>query len=141
MNDIVNIVILAGVGVFLLFLFYMFAYKPYASRKEYKNPRFRKDQQGTIREKGVGMRKCPVCNEVLAPGMQVKSKLFSQKGRDRIMHVLGCPYCWPENTEFSRMCPVCAHIIPRNGYLIARYFEDAKHKHVHVLGCSGCRKG
>jgi hypothetical protein len=31
--------------------------------------------------------------------------------------------------------------VPKEGYLIARYFENPQRRHVHVLGCSGCRMG
>jgi hypothetical protein len=141
MNDLLFIVTLATIGIVLIWLFYSFIYRPFAARREYSNPRFEKDGQGILREKGVGNRSCPVCQMKLATGMQVKSKLFAQQGRDRLMHVFGCPYCWPDNTEHQRRCPVCHQVIPRNGYLISRYFEDASHKHVHVLGCSGCRRG
>ncbi len=132
---------LAGIGAFLLWLFWALVYRPAAERRERSSPRFREDGEGIVREKGVGVRKCPVCGETLAPGMLVKSRLFARRGTDRIMHVFGCPYCWPDNTGYVRACPVCEKTIPRNGYLIARYFENPQRRHVHVLGCSGCRRG
>lgn len=141
MNDLLFTVTLATIGIVLIWLFYSIVYRPAAARREYRNPRFEKDSLGIEREKGVGTRQCPVCATTLATGMQVKSKIFTQQGRDRLMHVFGCPYCWPDNTAHQRICPVCHHVIPRNGYLISRYFENASHKHVHVLGCSGCRRG
>jgi hypothetical protein len=141
MIDLAFAAALAGIGAFLLWLFWVLLYRPAAKRKERQSPRFRKDNEGTVREKGMGARSCPVCGEKLAPGMLVKSKLYSQKGVDRIMHVYGCPYCWPYNTEYRRICPVCEKIVPKEGYLIARYFENPQRRHVHVLGCSGCRMG
>jgi hypothetical protein len=37
------------------------------------------------------------------------------------------------------MCPVCGKEVPRDGYVIARMFDKPGRKHVHVLGCTGCR--
>jgi predicted nucleic acid-binding Zn ribbon protein len=110
-------------------------------RKERLSPRFVRDSTGEVREKGVGVRKCPVCGEMLVPGAMVKSKVFQRKGGDQMMQVFGCPYCWPDNTEYRRICPVCEKVIPRDGYLVARYFSGPNRRHVHVLGCSGCRRG
>ena len=141
MDNLLFITILAAIGIILIWLLYTLILRPAASRHEYRNQRFEKDGQGAVHDKSIGVRSCPVCDSKLAPGMQVKSKLYTEGPTDRIMHVFGCPYCWPDNTEHDRKCPVCHHIIPRNGYLISRYFEDAAHKHVHVLGCNGCRRG
>ncbi|MBN2875928.1 MAG: hypothetical protein JXM71_12595 [Spirochaetales bacterium] len=141
MDDLVFATILASIGALLLWIFVTFAYAPYASRKEHAQPRFVRDGSGTVREKGVGVRTCPVCGETLPPGALVKSKVFGKPGSDQMMHIFGCPYCWPDNTEYRRVCPVCEKVLPREGYLIARYFTKANHRHVHVLGCSGCRRG
>ncbi|TFG78706.1 MAG: hypothetical protein E4H20_12525, partial [Spirochaetales bacterium] len=131
---------MAGIGAFLLWLFWALIYRPIAARKERLSPRYVKDGHGIVREKGVGVRKCPVCGEILAPGALVKSRIFLKRGNDKIMHVYGCPYCWPDNTEYRRVCPVCEKIVPKDGYLVARYFESPQRRHVHVLGCSGCRR-
>ena len=141
MLDWAFLAILAGIGAILLWLFWALAYRPIAERKERQSPRFVRDSTGEVREKGVGVRKCPVCGEMLAPGAMVKSKVFMRKGGDQMMQVFGCPYCWPDNTEYRRICPVCEKVIPRNGYLVARYFSGPNRRHVHVLGCSGCRRG
>ncbi|PKL09755.1 MAG: hypothetical protein CVV51_02170 [Spirochaetae bacterium HGW-Spirochaetae-7] len=141
MNDLVFAAVLASIGTVLLWLFWTFAWRPFASRKERANPRFVADGQGEVREKGVGVRSCPVCGEKLQPGALVKSKVWKGTSSDKVMQIYGCPYCWPENTEYRRVCPVCEKVVPRGGYLIARYFEKPGHRHVHVLGCSGCRRG
>ena len=141
MLDWAFLAILAGIGAILLWLFWLLMYRPIAERKERQSPRFVRDSTPEVREKGVGVRKCPVCGESLAPGAMVKSKVFQRKGGDQMMQVFGCPYCWPDNTEYRRICPVCEKVIPRNGYLVARYFSSPKRRHVHVLGCSGCRRG
>ncbi|MBU0934821.1 MAG: hypothetical protein KKC64_04335, partial [Spirochaetes bacterium] len=137
MNDALFVVTLATIGVILVWLFYTLIFRPLAGRQEHRNSRFVKDSRGVEHDKTIGTRSCPVCSMKLSPGMSVRSKLFTEKGNDRIMHVFGCPYCWPDNTAHQRTCPVCHQMIPRNGYLISRYFEDASHRHVHVLGCSG----
>ncbi len=141
MDDLIFATVLAAIGAVLLWIFITFAYGPHMARKARANPRFVRDGGGEVREKGVGVRKCPVCQEVLGPGMLVKSKVFKTTSHDKVMQIFGCPYCWPENTEFGRICPVCEKVLPRGGYLIARYFEKPEHRHVHVLGCSGCRRG
>jgi hypothetical protein len=58
-----------------------------------------------------------------------------------MMRIFGCPNCYPPNQRRQRVCPVCRTIIPREGYAIASLFEKPGRKHVHVLGCSACRKG
>ncbi|HPM72633.1 MAG TPA: hypothetical protein PLE25_06650, partial [Spirochaetales bacterium] len=68
-------------------------------------------------------------------------KVYKSSGSDKVMYIYGCPYCWPENSEYRRVCPVCEKVVPRDGYLLARYFERPERRHVHVLGCSGCRRG
>ncbi len=87
----------------------------------------------------VAPRTCPVCGSSLKPGERVHSRVFTPKG-DRIMHVYGCPRCWPANVLNARVCPVCEKEVPREGYLVARLFErPGGSRHVHVLGCTGCR--
>ena len=141
MLDWAFLAILAGIGALLLWLFWVLMFRPAAERRERQSPRFIRDSKGKVREKGVGVRKCPVCGEMLVPGAMVKSKVFQRKGGDQMMQVFGCPYCWPDNTEYRRICPVCEKVIPRDGYLVARYFSGPNRRHVHVLGCSGCRRG
>jgi hypothetical protein len=54
------------------------------------------------------------------------------------MHIRGCVYCL--NGERDRVCPVCGARLGANDILIARMFERPRRAHVHVLGCSKCRK-
>ena len=105
--------------------------------------------QGTIR---TGQRSCPLCSSVLSLGERVKSSIFPGKG-DRIMHIFGCPNCWPGTPSVPRICPVCGQALDAKGFVIARYFErpglpgrgpglpgrGPGRRHVHVLGCTGCR--
>lgn len=141
MDDLIFATVLASVGALLLWLFWALVYQPHAVRKERTNPRFVADSRGEVKEKGVGVRTCPVCCEKLTPGALVKSKVFKSTSSEKVMQIFGCPYCWPENSEYRRICPVCEKVVPRGGYLLARYFEKPGHRHVHVLGCSGCRRG
>jgi hypothetical protein len=85
-------------------------------------------------------RTCPLCGEVLVPGERVKSRVNPGKG-DKLMQIYGCPHCYPPNIQCKRICPVCKKEVPREGYVIARLFESPGRRHVHVLGCSGCRHG
>ena len=100
--------------------------------------------------KGAGrLRICPLCGETLARGELVKSVVFSggskhRSGRliDTMSHLFGCPFCYPPNDNHRRMCPYCKNEVPRDGHVIARYFDNREtgRKHVHVLGCTGCRR-
>jgi hypothetical protein len=96
---------------------------------------------------GGKIRTCPLCGHVLLKGQKVKSLLFrggTEAGgvKEQVAHLLGCPFCYPPNREHKRVCPVCGAILPPEGYLIARFFsrKGKKRKHIHVLGCTECRK-
>jgi hypothetical protein len=85
---------------------------------------------------------CPVCTARLPPGRLVRSAVYpSLNGRDRIMHIMGCPYCLEGEAEKRRhrICPVCHQPVPEGEYLFARIFERPGRSHVHVLGCMKCR--
>ncbi|MDR0668759.1 MAG: hypothetical protein LBF95_01640 [Treponema sp.] len=85
---------------------------------------------------------CPVCTARLPPGRLVKSAVYpSRNGKDRIMHIMGCPYCLEGEAEKRRrrVCPVCHKPIADTEYLFARIFERPGKSHVHVLGCVNCR--
>ena len=96
------------------------------------------------RESRAGERSCPLCHSVLGAGQSVKSSLFPGKA-DRIMHIFGCPHCWPATPSAPRICPVCGQALDAQGWVIARYFERPgrdgmpSRRHVHVLGCTLCR--
>ncbi len=90
------------------------------------------------------LRPCPLCNSMLRKGETVHSIVYSEgrRGRseDSLAHMFGCKYCYPANDEHVRICPVCSQSIPAEGYVVARMFEKPGKKHVHVLGCTECRK-
>jgi hypothetical protein len=85
---------------------------------------------------------CPVCAAKLPAGMLVKSAAFpTLNGTDRLMHIMGCPFCLEGPTEHRRprVCPVCHQPISETEFLFARIFERPGKSHVHVLGCMNCR--
>ena len=84
---------------------------------------------------------CPVCSAKLNEGELVSSAAFPSLngGKDRFMHIKGCLYCLRGDRD--RVCPVCGIILRENEILISRLFErPGRRSHVHVLGCSKCRK-
>ena len=84
---------------------------------------------------------CPVCSAKLGDGELVKSAAFPSLngGRDRFMHIRGCIYCL--HGDRDRVCPVCGAVLRDNEILISRLFErPGRRSHVHVLGCSRCRR-
>ena len=99
---------------------------------------------------------CPLCGTGLKKGEKVKSVVYpagnSKDGRypggtEKMMEVYGCPNCIPPEGKEDRICPVCQKIIPRNGFVVGRYFipdnrsqEKQKKNHLHVLGCTQCRR-
>jgi hypothetical protein len=100
------------------------------------------EQEGEIGGRPGDPQTCPVCTARLPPGRLVKSAVYpSLNGRDRIMHIMGCPYCLEGEAEKRRrrVCPVCHQPVSDSEYLFARVFERPGKSHVHVLGCIKCR--
>jgi len=102
------------------------------------------------------MKPCPLCGTLLKKGERVHTVVYSksagdgknegavrntdrERPKDSIVHMFGCPYCYPANDEHRRVCPVCHDVIADDGYVVARMFEKKPRNHVHVLGCTGCR--
>ena len=83
---------------------------------------------------------CPLCNSGLSKGENVKSKTYPTESKDTLMDVFGCPKCMPPFSKADRICPVCKKKIPTDGFVIGRYFMRPGKKHLHVLGCTLCRK-
>lgn len=96
---------------------------------------------------GAGSTVCPLCGALLARGETVKSVVFpavrSAGVEESMSRLYGCPRCWPADGAHPRICPYCAKAVPPDGWVIARYFHNGRtgRTHVHVLGCTGCRKG
>ena len=106
-----------------------------------------KKRRGEEAEAGT-LKTCPVCGSLLEKGQLVKSIAFQGGVKvgnvtERLSHIFGCLFCYPANEKTPRVCPVCRRTVPADGYLIARMFErsDRERKHVHVLGCTACRRG
>ena len=141
MDQVLELIIYAVIVTIFLSLFYFLIINPHLRKKEYKLSKYQKDQHGIQHKKqGNGIRTCPVCNQGLETGMRIHSKLVRSSSGGQYMHIYGCPYCWPENTTYQRVCPVCQKTVPKNGFLVARYYEKRGARHVHVIGCSGCRR-
>lgn len=91
-------------------------------------------------------RDCPICGTPLVRGETVHSHLFPGKP-DGMMYIYGCPFCYSGHPRFKggrdveRHCPYCKTIIPESGWVVARVFEKPEKTHVHVLGCTECRRG
>ncbi|HEB11287.1 MAG TPA: hypothetical protein ENI06_08760 [Spirochaetales bacterium] len=81
---------------------------------------------------------CPLCGSLLARGDRIRSIAYPGRG-EKIVHILGCPKCYPENDKIKRTCPVCRNILPPSGFMIGRMWETQGKKHLHVTGCSMCK--
>lgn len=100
------------------------------------------------------MRPCPVCGTLITKGERVHTVVYSgtsvvrrsagsgdEAPQESLVHMFGCPYCYPPSPSYPRTCPVCDATIPDDGYIVARMFEkNGRRKHVHVLGCTECRE-
>jgi hypothetical protein len=90
-------------------------------------------------------RNCPICGTPLLRGETVHSHLYPGKP-DGMMYIYGCPFCYrkhprvKERRDVTRICPFCKTNIPDEGWVVARVFEKPEKTHVHVLGCTVCRK-
>ncbi|MDR1240191.1 MAG: hypothetical protein LBK27_08750 [Treponema sp.] len=103
-------------------------------------PRRRRRERGP-RETGVpgNPQTCPVCSARLEKGELVRSMAYpSFNGKDRLMHIKGCAWCLEEDRP--RICPVCGARLRGDETLVARIFERPDRSHVHILGCSRCRR-
>lgn len=96
------------------------------------------------------MKPCPICGTLLTRGERVHTVVYSgepegrtkhdtKRPKDSLVHMFGCPYCYPASKRVPRVCPVCQSTLSDDGYLIARMFVGESRKHVHVLGCTECR--
>lgn len=101
------------------------------------------------RDNLILVKPCPICGTLLHSGERVHTHVYSGVPESRrknapeesIVHMFGCPYCYPPNRSYTRYCPVCGTALPDDGYLVARMFTRNERKHVHVLGCTVCREG
>lgn len=141
MDSFFQIILLVFLGTLLLW----FGYTLFISINHKNNASAittgKRRTQTSIQEGTAGSsRTCPVCSARLLNGERVKSSAFPALSTktDRIMHISGCPYCL--SGQRKRYCPVCGVQLKTDEVLIARMFEKPGRSHVHVLGCSRCRK-
>lgn len=103
------------------------------------------------------LKPCPLCDVMLRKGETVHTVVYTGAKRravgneddgyeatsssieESMVHMFGCPYCYPANEEHPRTCPVCKDELQADDYVIARMFVRNRKKHVHVLGCTRCR--
>ena len=84
---------------------------------------------------------CPICSSRLNRGDLVKTLAFPSitGGRDRLIHIRGCVYCLEGNMR--RSCPVCGSYLRDDEILVGRMFQRShRRSHVHILGCSRCKR-
>ena len=108
----------------------------------------KRSSDGAISEGGI-KKTCPLCGSPLSAGERVRSVIYPGKG-DTLAEIHGCPHCDAavstagiadnEIGMRNRYCPVCKGVVPENGYVIARYFRRTEKNHMHVLGCTRCRR-
>ena len=127
--EYVIIVLLLAIIIILVRLGFLFPEKT----KGNKQKKSKEDEEKTSKF-------CPLCNSSLSKGENVKSKTYPTENKDTLMDVFGCPHCIPPVGTKDRICPVCKKKIPADGFVIGRYFIRPDKKHLHVLGCTLCRK-
>ena len=100
----------------------------------------RTDGTGAVNKTGPRPGACTLCGSVLSAGETMRSDMLPGRG-DRLMRIYGCPHCLgSEGERAARRCPVCSAVLGPADHAIARYFERPGRKHVHILGCTICRK-
>ena len=139
MDGNVQIILLTFVGIFLLWFGYSLF--THFGSKMAPIPDVAASNGRRLPEGIPGApRTCPLCSILLQKGERVRSKAFpSMGGKERLMHVMGCPYCLDGPKPRRRVCPVCGGSLNRDEFLVARLFDRPGRSHVHVLGCTRCR--
>jgi hypothetical protein len=139
MGSFFQVLLFVMIGIALLWFGYTLFFAPLGNIR----PGYQKDRRRGKGLRGTGVpgapQTCPVCSARLEKGELVKSMAYpSFNGKDRLMHIKGCAYCL--GGDRPRLCPVCGARLREDEILIARIFERPGRAHVHVLGCSRCRK-
>ena len=147
MKHVLEVFIFVLIGVILLWFGYTLFFSvgiPALSRGSFGRGIFsrrRKHLKPLGESKPGDPQTCPVCSAKLSGGELVSSVAFPSLngGKDRFMHIRGCLYCIGGDRD--RICPVCGIILQGNEILISRLFErPGRRSHVHVIGCSRCKK-
>ncbi|MCL2705396.1 MAG: hypothetical protein FWE72_04210 [Spirochaetaceae bacterium] len=133
--EYIVIAIVLAVIIILLRLSFQSSEKDNKQKNPRKDARAKADMEKTSKF-------CPLCNSSLSKGENVKSKTYpaSPGSTDTLMDVFGCPKCIPPIGTETRICPVCKKKIKADGFVIGRYFIKPDKNHLHVLGCTQCRK-
>lgn len=138
MIEYIGLIVLAVIICVLFFL--LFRVKAFSSDKRDRNGK--KDGE----KEELGYRSCPLCARLLKKGETVHTVVYgaskantADSPSERPAEIYGCPYCYPPNRDNPRICPVCKKTVPEDGFVMARMFERPEKRHVHVLGCTGCR--
>jgi len=140
MNNYLQILALVIIGILLLWFGYTLLIRQFSGIRlswlEWHRRKKSPPSQGNPGDPQV----CPVCSTKLNKGYLVKSMAFPSLtgGKDRLMHIRGCVHCL--NGDLPRVCPVCGASLGQNDILIARMFERPGRNHVHVIGCSKCKR-
>ena len=147
MQNYIDALILCIIGAALLFGFTFFYRKVMpnlGAKKGQPNKREKKAASksgNNTKNKSGESRVCPVCSAILYGNERVNSSAFPplNGSNDRLMHIRGCLYCLRGDRD--RVCPSCKAILAIDEIIICRLFERPnRHIHVHVLGCSQCRR-
>ena len=141
MRGYVQLLIFVTIGVSLLWFGYSLLVGQWAGIHLQWKTRPRKQRAGKGSASPGDPQACPICSAKLKKGDLVRTLTYPSVtgGRDRLMHIRGCLYCIEGDLE--RNCPVCGVSLAENDILVARMFERPQRRpHVHVLGCSHCRR-
>ena len=139
MGSYIQILIFIIIGIVLLWFGYTFFIRQLAGVHTGPGSKRKQPNRGSAMPGDPQV--CPVCSARLNKGELVKSQAFPSLtgGKDRFMHIRGCIYCLEGDRR--RSCPVCGASLQDNEILVARMFQrSSRRSHVHVLGCSRCRK-
>ncbi|MDR2160297.1 MAG: hypothetical protein LBP23_09570 [Treponema sp.] len=139
MGSFIQALAFVTIGAVLLW----FGYTLFFSLAGGARPHYPKRNKRKRRPRGEGVpgapQTCPVCSARLEKGELVKSVAFpSFTGKDRLMYIRGCIYCL--DGDRARICPVCRSLLRDDEFLVCRMFDRPGRSHVHVLGCSRCRR-
>lgn len=141
MRGYVQLLALVTIGVSLLWFGYSLLIGQWAGlRVQWKN-RSKWRRKGKGRASPGDPQVCPICSSPLDEGDLVRTFVYPSitGGNDRLMHIRGCLNCLEGHLE--RKCPVCGAPLDYDEILVARMFERLRRRpHVHVLGCSRCRR-
>lgn len=129
--SIIQIVVLIFLSILIAWLLHLLTRKVGGQKKE-------KLEKPTAPREGK-IHPCPICGTLLKSHEKVHSVVYPGEN-DRLVEVFGCPYCYPANDDYPRTCPVCKEIIPPDGFLIGRMFYSGEKPHMHINGCTRCRK-